>query len=101
MKYALFFAALSVAACVTTKQNDPVFAALKANPPTVVPKADLVKLRAGLVACNVFNKGPRGQYQTCWFPSGKPTRTVQLYYYSRVIRGGIYPNNNLVTFIKI
>ena len=88
-------------ACSTGSQNDPIFLALKANPPTKVSEKDLKKLRAQRVACNLFNEGTVNEYQTCWFPSGRPTRTIQLFYYKPAVRGGIYPGSNLITYLKI
>lgn len=102
MKYALLLcAALALAACTTTVANDPVYAALRANPPKVIPAKHLPRLRKGIVSCDFFNEGSRSDYMTCWFPSGKPTKTAKLYYYKRIIKGGIYPSSSPVTYVRL
>jgi hypothetical protein len=93
-------AALTLTACGPSPKSDPIYLVLKKNPPTSISAADLVKLRAGRVACNIFNEDTKTEYQTCWFPLGKPTKAAQLYYYKPVIRGGIYPNNKPITNIN-
>ncbi|MEP3826793.1 MAG: hypothetical protein ABJM47_01790 [Lentilitoribacter sp.] len=102
MKYVLLLiAAISLGACSTSAGNDPVYAALKANPPTAIPAKHLPRLRRGTVSCDFFNAGQQGEYMTCWFPSGKPTKTAQLYFYNRIIRGGVYPSKDFITYVRI
>ena len=89
MKYVfLLAAALGLSACGTNSKNDPVYAALKANPPTAIPTKHLPKLREGRASCDVFNEGTSNQYMNCWWPqSFNPTRTAYLTYYgSSIVR---------------
>ena len=92
--------ALSLASCGIIKQNDSIYQALKANPPTSISSADMVKLRKGWVACTIFNEGEAKEYQTCWFPAGRPLAAAQLYFYSPAIRGGIVPGSRYITYIE-
>ncbi len=95
MKYAfLLLAALGLGACGISSGSDPVYAALRANPPTSIPSEHLSKLRQGRASCDVFNRGKSSQYMTCWWPGGKPTSAAYLSYYG----GGLQrPNpNNLI-----
>ncbi len=108
LKYmTLLLAALALASCGSGRENDPVYLALKANPPTSIPERDLAKLRAGKAACNLYEEGTANEYQTCWFPSGKPIQTAQLYFYRSAIIGqlvantDVYPNDNFVTYIRL
>lgn len=94
-------AAFGLGACGTSPENDPIYLALKANPPTSIPDRHLPKLRQGIVSCDVFEEGTARQYMTCWWPAGKPTQAVGLHFYSRIVRGGIYPSNKYVTIIKM
>lgn len=71
----------ALTACGPSLSNDPIYAALKANPPTTIPAQFLPKLRQGRFACEVFNEGKGNQYMTCWWPSGKPVRSATLSYY--------------------
>lgn len=94
-------AALGLVACGSSSQNDPIYLALKANPPTSIPPADLAKLRAGKVACNIFNEGEANEYQTCWWPSGRPLGAAQLHFYRPAVRGGIVPGSRPITYIEL
>ncbi len=75
-------AALSLSACAQSVANDPVYLALKANPPTSIPARHLPKLRKGRFSCDVFNEGKASQYMTCWWPGGLPSSAAYLSYYS-------------------
>ena len=101
LRILFILAALALSGCGGGVSSDPQFLALKANPPTEIPPADVAKLRAGKVACNIFNEGQESEYQTCWWPGGKPTQAAGLHYYPRAVRGGIYPSNKLITITKL
>ena len=77
------FAALSVAACGSSSQNDPIYLALKANPPTSIPDWHLSKLQQGRFSCDVFNEGSSDQYMTCWWPQDglRPVQTAYMSYF--------------------
>lgn len=76
-------AALSVAGCGAPLESDPIYQALKANPPTSVPASKRAELRKGHSNCDVFNEGqPSKQYMLCWWPSGLPAVDAYLGYYS-------------------
>jgi hypothetical protein len=80
-EYALFALGLLVSGCSPSPDNDPVYAALKANPPTEIPSKYLPQLRERRSACDVFNEGkPNQQYMTCWFPSGAPSEAYLAYF---------------------
>lgn len=72
---------LSLAACGTTVETDPIYARLKANPPTEIPARYLPRLRDGNFACEVFNEGRADQYMTCWFSGGLPASGAYLSYF--------------------
>jgi len=79
---ALFALALGLAACGPATENDPIYQALKANPPTEIPARHLPNLRRGQFSCDVGNEGRHNQYMTCWWPqSFKPTKTAYFTYY--------------------
>lgn len=94
-------ALLMLAACGVSSEDDPIYLALKANPPTSIPPADLAKLRAGRIACNIFNDGEANEYQTCWWPAGKPLAVAQLHFYRPAIRGDIVPGSRQITYIEL
>lgn len=96
-----FFFGLLLSACGASFQNDPAYVALKANPPTSISVKHLPRLRRGSASCDFFKEGQADEYMTCWFPSGKPTKIAQLYFYGRIIRGGIYPGKHFITFVKL
>ncbi len=73
---ALFALALGLAACGPATENDLIFHALKANPPTRIPAKHLPRLRRGAVACDVYNEGQASQYMTCWWPASRSTPPV-------------------------
>jgi len=75
-----FCIALGMAACGPTLENDPVYQALKANPPTSIPAHHLKKLRGGRASCDVFEEGTARQYMTCWWPNGAGTFAYLSYY---------------------
>jgi hypothetical protein len=87
-RWVSFCAAAVLTACGTTPENDPIYQALRANPPTSIPDQHLAKLRQGRLSCDVFHEGRSDQYMTCWWPqSFKPTRTAYLTYYgSSIVR---------------
>lgn len=102
MKRWVSFCAVAVlTACGPAPENDPIYQALRANPPTEIPAKHLPKLRRGGVSCDFFNEGRVDQYMTCWWPAGKPTQVAGLHFYSRIYRGDIYPSNQYVTIIKM
>ncbi|MEP5082533.1 MAG: hypothetical protein ABJR46_13845 [Tateyamaria sp.] len=72
---------LGLAACGPALENDTVYLALKANPPTSIPAHHLKKLRGGRASCEVFEEGTARQYMTCWWPGGLPTSAAALSYY--------------------
>ena len=72
---------LALTACGPAPENDPIYQALKANPPTEIPAKHLPKLRRGAVACDVYNEGKSNQYMTCWWPAGIPVSGVLYTYY--------------------
>lgn len=55
-------------ACGPRPENNPVYLALKANPPKEIPARHLPKLRKNRPSCEVFNQGQPGAYMTCWLP---------------------------------
>lgn len=61
---------MGLVACGPSPENDPVFLALKANPPTEIPARHLPKLRESRSSCDVFNEGQPSEYMTCWLPVG-------------------------------
>ncbi|MGH1454555.1 MAG: hypothetical protein ACRBBV_15425 [Paracoccaceae bacterium] len=79
---ALFALALGLAACGPAPENDPIYQALKANPPTEIPAKHLPKLRRGAFACDIYNEGQANQYMTCWWPADRsdPPVAVLTYY---------------------
>ncbi|GGO53197.1 hypothetical protein SAMN05444398_10158 [Roseovarius pacificus] len=72
---------LALTACGPRPENDPIYQALLADPPTSIPARHMPKLRGRHVACDVYNEGRSDQYMTCWWPSGKPVSSVYLTYY--------------------
>jgi len=72
---------LALAACGPAPENDPIYRALKANPPTEIPARHLAKLRRGIVSCDVYNENQASQYMTCWWTSGLPPQGAYLTYY--------------------
>ena len=74
---------LGLVACGSSSQNDPIYLALKANPPTSIPDRHLPKLRQGRFSCDVFNEGRSDQYMTCWWPQDglKPVQTAYMTYF--------------------
>ena len=98
---ALFALALGLAACGFTPEQEAIYHSLKANPPTSIPAADLAKLKKGHVACHGYNEGTSSEYMTCWLPAGRPTAAAQLYFYHRIISGGIYPSETWITHISL
>ena len=77
---------LALAACGPAPENDPIYQALKANPPTEIPAKHLPRLRRGAFACDVYNEGQANQYMTCWWPNGSGTVAYLTYF-----RGGLNP----------
>lgn len=73
-------AALALTACGSSSDNDPIYLALKANPPTKIPAKHLPKLRRGIVSCDVYKEGTAGQYMTCWWPAGGSNFATLTYY---------------------
>ncbi len=79
--------ALSLAACVSSRENDPVYQQLKANPPTEIPARHLADLRKGYFSCDVYNEGDRArQYMTCWWPGGAPSAAALTYFRPNPLR---------------
>mmetsp|Transcript_23863 Transcript_23863/g.43207 ORF Transcript_23863/g.43207 Transcript_23863/m.43207 type:complete len:113 (+) Transcript_23863:229-567(+) len=76
-------AALGLVACGSSSQNDPIYLALKANPPTSIPDQHLPRLRQGRFSCDVFNEGRADQYMTCWWPQDglRPVQTAAMTYF--------------------
>ncbi len=73
-------AALSLAGCGAPLESDPIYQALKANPPTSVPANKRAELRKGHSTCDLFNEGqPSKQYMLCWWPSGGPSAHLSYY----------------------
>ncbi|GLS81323.1 hypothetical protein GCM10007893_21290 [Paracoccus marinus] len=60
------FAISGLVTCGPAPENDPVYLALKANPPSSVPQRHIDKLRHSAVSCDVFNEGQSREYMTCW-----------------------------------
>lgn len=58
-----------LAGCGLSPKNDPVYLALKANPPKEIPARHLPKLRKNIPSCDVFNEGRLSEYMTCWLPA--------------------------------
>lgn len=82
MKYVFgLCAVLGLGACSSNPERDPVYLALKANPPTSIPAKHLPKLRRGIVSCDVFEEGAAQQYMTCWWPAGRSVPPVALLTY--------------------
>ncbi|WP_143163096.1 hypothetical protein [Roseovarius pacificus] len=79
----LLCAALALTACGPRPENDPIYQALLADPPTLIPARHMPKLRGGHVACDVYNEGRSDQYMTCWWPQDglKPVQSAYLTYY--------------------
>ncbi|WP_299165773.1 hypothetical protein [uncultured Tateyamaria sp.] len=75
--------ALCLAACGSSSQNDPIYLALKADPPTEIPDRHVAKLRQGRFSCDVFNEGRSDQYMTCWWPQDglRPVQTAYMSYF--------------------
>ncbi len=83
----ILIAALGLSACAQSVANDPVYLALKANPPTSIPARHLPKLRKDRFSCDVFNEGKASQYMTCWWPAGGSVPHVaKLTYYPSGLR---------------
>lgn len=79
-------ALLGLTAC-GSGENDPIYQALKANPPTEIPERHLPKLRRGIVSCDVFQEGTPKQYMTCWWPySGSDPHVAYYSYYGGGLR---------------
>lgn len=81
---AVLTAGLLIGACGPSPQNDPIYQALLANPPTEVPDEFLVDLRNGRSQCKTFNIKRADQYMICWFAtgvtrSGRPAMTISYY----------------------
>ena len=92
----LAFAAIGIglSACGPSLQNDPIYAALKANPPTQVPVDVARKLRSGTRSeCEVQNEGQSNQYMTCWFSSGLPPQSATLSYFAPSLLSPPSPQN--------
>jgi len=70
-------------ACGSAPENDTVYQALRANPPTEIPERHLEKLRQGRFSCDVREEGTARQYMTCWWPG---SRTAILTYYGGGLR---------------
>lgn len=85
MKHAGFLsAALALASCGPSPNDDPIYQALLANPPTQVPAKFVPFLRKAVAspeACEVFNEGLSNQYMTCWWSSGSPRSAASVKYY--------------------
>ena len=62
--------ALGLAACAVPPERDPIYQALKANPPKEIPARHLPRLRRDRASCDTFNKGHMDEYTTCWLPYG-------------------------------
>ena len=61
-------AVLSVAGCGMPLESDPIYQALKANPPTSVLASKRAELRKGHSTCDVFDEGqPSKQYMLRWW----------------------------------
>ncbi|MEP1963249.1 hypothetical protein [Tateyamaria sp.] len=90
--------AFGLAACGPTLENDPVYLALKANPPTSIPAHHLKKLRGGRASCEVFEEGTARQYMTCWWPQDglKPVQTAYLTYFPSNSISSPKPSNIIV-----
>lgn len=83
MRLIIICAALTLAACGPARENDRIYQALKADPPTEIPARHLGKLRRGMFSCDVLNEGRADQYMICYWPqSYKPTKTATLTYYA-------------------
>ncbi|MCX7568343.1 hypothetical protein OS189_18555 [Sulfitobacter sp. F26169L] len=78
---AVLTAGLLIGACGPSPQNDPIYQALVANPPTQVPAELIPRLRSDRPACEVFNQNKLNQYMTCWWPRGIPKSSAYLAYY--------------------
>lgn len=74
-------AILGLTACAPSPQNDPIYQALLANPPTTIPSEILPRLRSGDDVCTVFNQDQRNQYMTCWWVRGEPPQQAYLAYF--------------------
>lgn len=74
-------ALLVLVSCGNRFENDPVYQALKANPPTEIPARHLPRLRRGSFSCDVFEEGTARQYLTCWWSNGLPPKSAYLSYY--------------------
>lgn len=83
MKWFFILSFLAVlATCGSSPANDPVYQALRANPPAAIPDRHLILLRNGRASCDVFKEGTSQQYMTCWWPSSyQPTTSATLSYY--------------------
>ena len=94
---------LALAACGTAPENDPIYQALKANPPTEIPAKHLPRLRRGAFACDVYNEGQARQYMTCWWPQDgmKPVQTAYLSYFPPSILRPPNPSQIMVPGGKI
>ena len=80
-KIVYLLVAIGVSACGASSQNDPIYLALKTNPPTSISTRHLPKLRQGIVSCDVFEEGTARQYMTCWWPAGGSVPPVALLTY--------------------
>lgn len=84
---AVLTAGLLIGACGPSPQNDPIYQALLANPPTTIPKNIRPFIRNGQSQCEVFNRDRSDQYMLCWFKvdillaNGTPTRAASVSYY--------------------
>ena len=78
--------ALGLSACGPPSGTDPVYLALKANPPTEIPARHLPKLRRNIPSCDKPSEGGSVGSMLCWWPSRRSDPHVaMLTYYDRSV----------------
>jgi len=101
----ILLAAGILAACGRAPENDPVYQALRANPPTEIPERHLEKLRQGRFSCDVYEEGTAQQYMTCWWPRAGNTVAYLSYYGGGLRRptpdGYVTPGEGVTGYLPI